>query len=99
MGLNLVQKILKDHLVEGSMKAGEEIAFRIDHTLTQDATGTMAFLEFEAMGIPRVKCSAVSYVDHNMLQSGFENAYYFSRLFKQITGQTPSQYRKTLTGS
>ncbi|HOS95818.1 MAG TPA: aconitase family protein, partial [Armatimonadota bacterium] len=75
MGLNLVQKILGEHLVAGELKPGAEIAIRIDQTLTQDATGTMAYLQFEAMGIPRVRteCS-VSYVDHNTLQTGFENA-------------------------
>jgi len=75
MPQNLVQKILEEHLVEGKLAAGEEIGIRIDQTLTQDATGTMAYLQFEAMGIPRVKTKlSVSYVDHNMLQTGFENA-------------------------
>jgi aconitate hydratase len=75
MAQNLVQKILEAHLVEGKLVAGEEIGIRIDQTLTQDATGTMAYLQFEAMGIPRVKTKlSVSYVDHNMLQTGFENA-------------------------
>ncbi len=75
MALTLAQKILKDHLVEGEMKAGSEIAIRIDQTLTQDATGTMAYLEFEAMGVPRVKTEkSVAYIDHNTLQNGFENA-------------------------
>ena len=75
MSLNLTQKILKSHLVSGKLVAGEEIAIRIDQTLTQDATGTMAYLQFEALGIPRVKTKlSVSYVDHNTLQSGFENA-------------------------
>jgi aconitate hydratase len=75
MGRNITQKILKDHLVEGRMVAGKEIAIRIDQTLTQDATGTMAYLQFEAMGIPRVRTKlSVSYVDHNTLQTGFENA-------------------------
>ncbi|MCE5200055.1 MAG: aconitate hydratase [Armatimonadota bacterium] len=75
MGLSLAKKIIKDHLVEGNMVTGEEIAIRIDHTLTQDATGTMAYLQFEAMGVPRVKTKrSVSYVDHNTLQAGFENA-------------------------
>ncbi len=75
MGQNLTQKIIDAHLLEGKAVAGEETAFRIDQTLTQDATGTMAYLQFEAMGIPRVKTKlSVSYVDHNMLQSGFENA-------------------------
>ena len=75
MGQNLVQKIIKDHLVDGKIAAGEPIAIRIDQTLTQDATGTMAYLQFEALGIDRVKTErSVSYVDHNMLQAGFENA-------------------------
>ncbi len=75
MGQNLVQKIIAAHLVDGQMKAGEPVAIRIDQTLTQDATGTMAYLQFEAMGIPRVKTElSVSYVDHNTLQDGFENA-------------------------
>ncbi|ABZ82730.1 aconitate hydratase, putative [Heliomicrobium modesticaldum Ice1] len=75
MGKNLVQKILAAHLIEGELVPGKEIAIRIDQTLTQDATGTMAYLQFEAMGVPRVKTElSVSYVDHNTLQSGFENA-------------------------
>ena len=75
MGENLAQKIIGSHLVSGKMIPGEEIAIRIDQTLTQDATGTMAYLQFEAMGIPQVKTNvSVSYVDHNMLQTGFENA-------------------------
>ena len=75
MSQNIVQKILASHLVSGTMNAGEEIALRIDQTLTQDATGTMAYLQFEAMGIPKVKTElSVSYVDHNTLQTGFENA-------------------------
>ncbi len=75
MGLTIAQKIIKDHLVSGEMIAGTEIALRIDQTLTQDATGTMAYLEFETMGIPRVRTErSVAYIDHNTLQSGFENA-------------------------
>ena len=75
MGLNIAQKIIKAHLLSGEMNKGEEIGLRIDQTLTQDATGTMAYLEFEAMNIPRVKTElSVAYIDHNMLQSGFENA-------------------------
>ncbi|MGQ9823540.1 MAG: aconitate hydratase [Desulfotomaculales bacterium] len=75
MPYNLAQKIILDHLVGGRMAPGEEIAIRIDQTLTQDATGTLAYLQFEAMGIPRVKTRlTVSYVDHNTLQTGFENA-------------------------
>ncbi len=74
MGMNLAQKIIKSHLIEGEMVAGEEIAIKIDHTLTQDATGTMAYLQLEAMGISRVKTElSVSYVDHNTLQMGFRN--------------------------
>ena len=75
MAQNLTQKILGAHLVTGELVAGSEIAIRIDQTLTQDATGTMAHLQFEAMAVPRVKTKvSVSYVDHNMLQDGFENA-------------------------
>ena len=75
MGLTIAQKIIKAHLISGEMKVGEEIALRIDQTLTQDATGTMAYLEFEAIGIPRVRTKlSVAYIDHNTLQSGFENA-------------------------
>jgi aconitate hydratase len=71
----LAEKILKDHLVTGNMVAGEEISIKIDYTLTQDSTGTMAYLQFEAMDVPRVKTKkSVAYIDHNMLQSGFENA-------------------------
>ena len=75
MGLTLTEKILKAHLVEGEFVKGQEIGIKIDQTLTQDATGTMAYLEFEAMGVPRVKTErSVAYIDHNTLQSGFENA-------------------------
>ena len=75
MGMTLAQKILKNHLVCGEMIPGQEIGIRIDQTLTQDATGTMAYLEFEAIGVPRVKTErSVAYIDHNTLQSGFENA-------------------------
>ena len=75
MGDNLVYKILKSHIVEGELKAGEPIAIKIDQTLTQDSTGTMAYLQLEAMGIDRVKTKrSVAFVDHNMLQQGFENA-------------------------
>ena len=75
MGLTIAQKIIKAHLISGEMKVGEEIALRIDQTLTPDATGTMAYLEFEAIGIPRVRTElSVAYIDHNTLQSGFENA-------------------------
>ncbi|QII10664.1 aconitate hydratase [Candidatus Kuenenia stuttgartiensis] len=74
MGKNIVQKILSSHLVSGRLKAKTEIAIVVDQTLTQDATGTMAYLQFEAMGLPGVKTKlSVSYVDHNMLQAGFEN--------------------------
>lgn len=75
MGLTIAQKIIKDHLISGEMTPGSEIALRIDQTLTQDATGTMAYLEFETMGVPRVRTErSVAYIDHNTLQSGFENA-------------------------
>lgn len=75
MGLTLAQKLIKAHLVEGEMIPGKEIGLKIDQTLTQDATGTMAYLEFEAMGVDRVKTEkSVAYIDHNTLQTGFENA-------------------------
>ena len=75
MGLTLTEKIIKEHIVDGEMIKGKEIGLRIDQTLTQDATGTMAYLQFEAMGVDRVKTErSVAYIDHNTLQSGFENA-------------------------
>ena len=75
MGKTIAQKIIAAHLLSGDMTPGSEISLKIDQTLTQDATGTMAYLEFETMGIPRVKTElSVAYVDHNTLQSGFENA-------------------------
>lgn len=75
MGKNLTQKVIEKHLVSGDMVSGNEISIRIDQTLTQDSTGTMAYLQFEAIGIPRVKTKrSVAYIDHNTLQSGFENA-------------------------
>ena len=75
MGLTIAQKIIKEHLRSGEMTVGSEISLKIDQTLTQDATGTMAYLEFETMGIERVKTErSVAYIDHNTLQSGFENA-------------------------
>ena len=75
MGLTLAQKLIQAHLVSGEMTPGTEIGLKIDQTLTQDATGTMVYLEFEAMGVPRVKTErSVAYIDHNTLQTGFENA-------------------------
>ena len=75
MGKTIAQKIIAAHLVAGDMTPGSEIALKIDQTLTQDATGTMAYLEFETMGIPRVRTElSVAYVDHNTLQCGFENS-------------------------
>ncbi len=75
MGKTVAEKIIEAHLVKGKLEPGSEIAIKVDHTLTQDATGTMAFLEFMAMGVPRVKTEvSVSYVDHNLLQSDFKNA-------------------------
>ena len=75
MGLTLTEKIIKAHIVDGEMVKGQEIGLKIDQTLTQDATGTMAYLQFEAMGVDRVKTErSVAYIDHNTLQSGFENA-------------------------
>ena len=75
MGNTIAQKIIRDHLISGNLNPGSEIALKIDQTLTQDATGTMAYLEFETMGIPRVKTEfSIAYVDHNTLQCGFMNA-------------------------
>ena len=75
MGYTAAQKILKAHIEEGSLEKGGEIGIRMDQTLTQDSTGTMAYLQFEAIGTPRVKTElSVAYIDHNMLQAGFENA-------------------------
>ena len=75
MGMTIAQKIIAAHLVEGEMTVGSEIGLRIDQTLTQDATGTMAYLEYEAMGVPRVRTEkSLAYIDHNTLQNGFENA-------------------------
>ncbi|MGH7369975.1 MAG: aconitase family protein, partial [Candidatus Methylomirabilaceae bacterium] len=74
MGENLTRKIIRDHLVEGRMTPGEEIALRIDQTLIQDATGTMVWQQFHSFGIPRVKSRVcATYVDHNILQTGYEN--------------------------
>ncbi|MBI4297360.1 MAG: aconitate hydratase [Chloroflexi bacterium] len=75
MGMNLTQKIISEHLASGRMVPGEEIGISIDQGLTQDATGTMTWLQFEALGFPRVRVKrAIAYIDHNMLQTGFENA-------------------------
>jgi aconitate hydratase len=75
MSKTLAEKVIAQHLAEGKMKPGEQIGLRIDHTLTQDSTGTLAYLEFEAMGVPQVKTKlSLSFVDHNMLQNDFRNA-------------------------
>jgi len=75
VGLGIAEKIIKEHLLKGNPVTGEEITLKIDQTLTQDATGTMAYLQFEALGIPQIKTElSVSYIDHNTIQSGFENA-------------------------
>ena len=75
MGKTIAQKIIASHLISGTMEPGTEVALKIDQTLTQDATGTMAYLEFETMGLPRVKTElSIAYVDHNTLQCGFENS-------------------------
>ena len=74
MDRTIVEKIISNHLAEGKMEVGQEIALKIDHTLTQDSTGTLAYLEFEAMGVPKVKTQlSLSFVDHNMLQNDFRN--------------------------
>jgi len=75
MSKSLAEKVIAEHLVEGRMEPGEQISLRVDHTLTQDSTGTLAYLEFEAMGVPRVKTKlSLSFVDHNILQNDFRNA-------------------------
>ena len=85
--MNLTQKILSEHLLSGRLVPGEEISIRIDQTLTQDSTGTMAYLQFEAMGVDRVRTEkSVAYIDHNTLQTGFENAddhYYIQTVTKK----------------
>ena len=96
--MNVAHKLISSHLVSGEMKAGEEIAVSIDQTLTQDATGTMAYLEFEAMGIAKVKTKlSVSYVDHNTLQTGFENAD-DHRFLKSIAGRYGVYFSKPGNG-
>ena len=75
MGLNVAQKLIKDHLADGSMTPGEEVGLKMDQTLTQDATGTLVMLELEALGLDRVKTEvSVQYVDHNLLQTDYKNA-------------------------
>jgi aconitate hydratase len=87
--LNLTQKIISSHLVNGKMEPGQEIGLKVDRVLMQDATGTMACLQFEAMGIPRFKLEyAAIYVDHNIVQTGFENGddHHFLQTFAQKYG-------------
>ena len=94
MGSTIAQKLIKSHLLSGDMTVGSEIGLRIDQTLTQDATGTMAYLEFEAMGVERVKTElSVAYIDHNTLQTGFENAddHRFIRRSEEHTSELQSQ--------
>ena len=75
MKQTIAEKVIAQHLIDGEMVSGREIALKIDHTLTQDSTGTLAYLEFEAMGVPRVRTDlSLSFVDHNMLQNDFRNA-------------------------
>ena len=75
MGKSITRKLLESHIAEGSWNPGSEIAIKIDQTLTQDATGTMAYLQFEATGLPKIETElSVSYIDHNTIQIGFENA-------------------------
>ena len=75
MGYNIAEKIISSHLVSGKMKTGNEISIKIDQTLTQDSTGTMAYLQLEAIGVDKVKTErSIAYIDHNTIQAGFENA-------------------------
>src|SRR4030043_464321 len=102
MGKNLVQKIFETHLVSGRLVLNEDIALAVDQTLTQDATGTMAYLQFEALGIPQVRTKfSISYVDHNMLQTGFENAddHRFLQTFASKYGIFFAKPGETLLGS
>ena len=102
MGLTLAQKIIKNHIVSGEMTVGSEIGLKIDQTLTQDATGTMAYLEFEAMGVPRVKTErSVAYIDHNTLQTGFENAddHRFIQIDRQRSTASSSPVRATASAT
>lgn len=97
MPATLAEKIISAHLAEGKMEEGKEIGIRVDQTLTQDATGTMAFLQFEAIGIPRVKTQAVSYVDHNMLQTGFEN-FDDHRYLQSVAAKVGAHFSKAGNG-
>ncbi|MBD3346420.1 MAG: aconitate hydratase [Chitinivibrionales bacterium] len=98
MGKNVVQKILDEHIVEGTPREGNEVGIKIDQTLTQDATGTMAYLQFEAMGFDRVKTDvSVSYVDHNTIQEGFENADDHAYL-RSVASKYGIQYSKAGNG-
>ncbi|MEG2435377.1 MAG: aconitate hydratase [Ruthenibacterium sp.] len=98
MGMSIAQKIIAAHLVDGVSAAGEEVGLHIDQTLTQDATGTMAYLEYEAMGIPRVKTElSVAYIDHNTLQSGFMNAD-DHRFIRTITKRIGVRYSRPGNG-
>ena len=89
MGMNVTQKLIKSHLVEGEMKIGEEIGIKIDHTLTQDATGTMVMLELEAMGLKEAKTEvSCQYVDHNIIQNDFKNLFHSAyNTFSVMTSQ------------
>ena len=98
MGFSIAQKIIAAHLVDGAPIVGEEVGLHIDQTLTQDATGTMAYLEYEAMGIPRVKTElSVAYIDHNTLQSGFMNAD-DHRFIRTITKRIGVRYSRPGNG-
>lgn len=91
----ITEKIIKNHLVEGEMIKGSAIGIKIDQTLTQDATGTMAYLQLEAMGVDKVKTEiSISYVDHNTLQSGFENAD--DHKYLQTVASTPNIRKSNL---
>jgi len=99
MSLTLAQKIIKTHLLSGEMTPGSDIGLKIDQTLTQDATGTMAYLEFEAMGVPRVKTErSVAYIDHNTLQTGLKTRT-TTGTFRRSPGNTEFIFQDPATGS
>ncbi len=99
MAKTIVEQVMAAHLVSGELVPGAEVALKIDHTLTQDATGTLAYLEFEAMGVERARPEvAVSYVDHNLPQTDFRNAD-DHRFLRTVAADTASTFRRRATAS